>query len=81
MRKIMYTAFGLSIGLSAYATEISFTDVTESVGLAWQGPSFAAAVADFDKNGSPDLAVSRHGAVSVYRNTGGGPFVKISGEK
>ena len=81
MRKIMYTAFGLSVGLSAYAAEIRFTDVTESAGLARQGPSFAAAVADFDKNGSPDLAVSRHGAVSVYRNTGGGQFENISGEK
>ncbi len=81
MRKIMYTAFGLSVGLSASATEISFTDVTESAGLARQGTSFAAAVADFDQNGSPDLAVSRHGAVSVYRNTGGGQFENISGEK
>ena len=76
MRKIIYTAFGLSVGLSAYAAEISFTDVTESAGLTRQGTSFAAAVADFDQNGSPDLAVSRHGAVFVCRNTGGHPEFK-----
>jgi hypothetical protein len=81
MNKYICTACGLMFGLSTYAAEIHFKDVTESAGLAWQGPSFAAAVADFDKNGSPDLAVSRHGAVSVYRNTGGGQFENISGEK
>lgn len=52
-------------------TSLRFTDVTEIVGLARTGDSFSVAVADYDRNGWLDLAVSGHGQVYVYRNDGG----------
>jgi hypothetical protein len=79
MNKYICTVCGLMFGLSTYAAGISFTDVTESVGLARQGSSFSCAVADFNRDGYMDLAVSTHGSVLIYRNNGRGEFEDITG--
>ena len=48
-----------------------FLDRAAAAGVGERGPVFAAAAADFDRDGWPDLAVSRHGEVRLYRNAEG----------
>jgi len=59
-------------------SEIFFVEVGADAGLTSFGPTFAAAAADLDRDGWPDLAVSMHGVVALYRNGGGGRFVDWS---
>jgi hypothetical protein len=49
-----------------------FTDVTEAAGLA-SAPCYShgAAVADFNRDGRPDLLVTGYGGLALYRNDGG----------
>jgi len=54
--------------------ELRFSDGADEAGLGRGGPSYAAAAADFDGDRRPDLAVSRHGAVALLHNLGGGRF-------
>ena len=58
---------------------IIFQEFTVTAGLAQDGPSYGAAAADFDRDGAPDLAVSRHGSVALFRNLGDGSFAEVSG--
>jgi hypothetical protein len=66
--------------------EPRFVDVTDAAGLANQGGSRAAAFADLDNDGSPDLVVMRDwdgaemGSPSkLYRNAGDGTFADVTG--
>ena len=49
-----------------------FTDVTEAAGLA-AAPCYShgAAVADYDRDGRPDLLVTGYGGLALYHNDGG----------
>jgi enediyne biosynthesis protein E4 len=65
--------------------EPRFVDVTDAAGLANPGGSRAAAFADLDNDGSPDLVVMRDwdgaemGSPSkIYRNAGDGTFADIT---
>jgi hypothetical protein len=53
---------------------LSFRDISQEAGLHYSGPTYAAAAADYDCDGWPDLAVSNHGTVTLYRNLGNGTF-------
>ncbi len=57
---------------------LKFVDVTSRAGLAGAGYSMAAAVADFDNDGHPDLFVAgvRHNI--LYRNRGDGTFEDVT---
>jgi hypothetical protein len=48
-----------------------FTDATEAAGLRGAGYSVAAAVADYDNDGDPDLYVGGVHRQHLYRNAGG----------
>jgi hypothetical protein len=50
---------------------MKFTDVTDAAGLRGAGYSMAAAVADYDNDGDPDLFVGSVHRQFLYRNTGG----------
>jgi len=58
----------------------SFTDVTESAGLAQVQNSYGMGVAtgDFDNDGYTDLYVTGYGRNTLYRNTGTGAFEDVT---
>jgi hypothetical protein len=58
--------------------DLTFTDVTGKAGLAGEGYSMAAAVADFDNDGFPDLFVAGVNRNILYRNRGDGTFEDIT---
>lgn len=56
-----------------------FQDVTAAVGLdKIDFYSFGAAVADYDKDGKPDLLVTGFGAVALFRNIDGKRFEDVT---
>jgi uncharacterized repeat protein (TIGR01451 family) len=58
----------------------TFTDATAGAGVGDSGPGVAAAWADIDNDGHPDLFVSnRPGANALYHNQGDGTFQDIAG--
>ncbi|MBI1790650.1 MAG: VCBS repeat-containing protein, partial [Acidobacteria bacterium] len=57
---------------------LRFEDVTEKAGLQGAGYSMAAAVADFDNDGSPDLFVAGVRRNILYRNRGDGSFEDVT---
>ena len=80
-------AVAVLVAVSAYAgcgegdegaARLGFSDTADAAGLGVLGPSFAAAAADFDRDGWPDLAISAHGIVQLFRNRGGS-FEYVSG--
>jgi enediyne biosynthesis protein E4 len=56
----------------------TFTDVTESAGVANERWGFGAAVADFDNDGWPDIYVSNFGKNRLYRNNHDGTFTDVA---
>ena len=50
---------------------LSFTDVTEQVGLVGESYGMGVAVADFDNDGDPDIYVTNYNDNALYRNDGG----------
>lgn len=60
-------------------TPLEFRESSEAVGLDRVGQSYSAAAADFNRDGWPDLAVSKHSTVSLYRNRKGESFRDVSG--
>lgn len=52
----------------------SFEDVTEKAGVKGEGYGFGVAVGDVDRDGFPDLFVTRYGGATLYRNKGNGTF-------
>jgi hypothetical protein len=51
-----------------------FTDVTEKAGVAGDGYSIAVAVADYDRDGKPDIFVAGLNRNLLYHNRGDGTF-------
>src|SRR5205823_4148196 len=56
----------------------TFTDVTAKAGVAGEGYSIAAATADFDNDGLPDLFVAGVNTNILYRNLGNGKFQDVT---
>ncbi len=56
----------------------TFEDVTEKAGLKGEGFSIAAAVADFDNDGWPDIFVAGVQRNFLYRNRGDGTFEDVT---
>lgn len=59
-------------------TALQFQERAEATGLGRTEQSYAAAAADFDRDGWPDLAVSRHGHIGLHRNIEGQGFEDVS---
>jgi enediyne biosynthesis protein E4 len=55
-----------------------FADVTDAAGLRGEGYSAAAAVADYDNDGHPDLFVGGVHRQHLYRNRGDGTFEDVT---
>jgi hypothetical protein len=55
-----------------------FTDVTDKAGLRGAGYSMAAAVADFDNDGFPDIFVAGVNRNILYHNRGDGSFEDVT---
>jgi len=58
--------------------DMTFTDVTAEAGLAGAGYSMAVAVADFDRDGFPDIFVAGVRGNTLYRNLGNGRFADVT---
>jgi hypothetical protein len=57
---------------------LRFKDVTESAGVAGEGYSMGAAVADYDNDGHPDLFVAGVNRNILYHNLGNGEFEDVT---
>ena len=57
---------------------MTFTDVTETAGVAGKGYSMAAAIGDFDNDGLTDIFVAGVNENILYRNLGKGRFADIT---
>jgi hypothetical protein len=61
--------------------DASFTDVTQSAGLANAGEGnygMGVAVGDYDNDGFPDLYVTNYGKNILYHNNGDGTFTDVT---
>ncbi len=58
--------------------DLRFSDRSNGAGLARRGSTYTAAAADFNDDGWPDLAVSNHGSIAIYKNRGDGTFEDVS---
>jgi len=56
----------------------TFTDVTQSAGVANDRWGFGAAVADYDNDGWPDIFVSNYGKNRLYHNNHDGTFTDVA---
>jgi hypothetical protein len=56
----------------------TFTDVTEKAGVAGEGYSMGAAVADYDNDGYPDIYIAGLDRNILYRNRGDGTFRDVT---
>src|SRR4051812_22266874 len=57
----------------------TFTDVTKAAGLDVELYGMGMAVGDFDNDGFPDLFITCVGQSRLFRNTGRGRFVDVTG--
>jgi len=55
-----------------------FVDVTERCGIDERHHGMAAAAADYDNDGDPDLLITNFGPTTLYRNRGDGTFEEVS---
>ncbi|MCU1267822.1 MAG: hypothetical protein JWM21_4140 [Acidobacteria bacterium] len=58
----------------------TFTDVTESAGIANSMLGMGLAVGDYNNDGWPDLYITGYGASKLYRNNGKGTFTEVSAQ-
>lgn len=56
---------------ASQAGGVHFTDVSASSGIDYVGTGYAVAAADFNADGWPDIAVSRHSSVALLINNEG----------
>lgn len=56
----------------------TFTDVTETAGVAGKGYRNGVAVGDFDNDGWPDIYVTAFGANQLFHNQGDGTFIDVA---
>jgi len=56
----------------------TFTDVTETAGVAGGGYGMGFAVGDYNRDGFPDLFVTQYGRSILYRNNGDGTFTDVT---
>jgi hypothetical protein len=56
----------------------TFTDVTETAGVAAGGYGMGVAVGDYDADGWPDFYVTQYGRSILYRNNGNGTFTDVT---
>jgi hypothetical protein len=56
----------------------TFTDVTDRAGVGYPCWAMGVAVADYNNDGKPDMAVSCFGGVVLYRNNGDGTFTDVT---
>jgi len=58
----------------------TFSDMTESAGIANGMLGMGLAVGDYDNDGWPDLYITGYGASKLYRNTGKGTFTDVTSQ-
>ncbi len=58
----------------------TFTDVTETAGVAGGGYGMGCISADYDNDGDPDLYVTNFGQNRLYRNNGDGTFTDVTAQ-
>ncbi|KAA6459690.1 CRTAC1 family protein [Acidobacteria bacterium AB60] len=56
----------------------TFSDVSETAGVAYPCAAQGAAVGDYNNDGWPDLLVTCFGGVVLYRNNGNGTFTDVT---
>src|SRR5215468_9069856 len=56
----------------------SFTDVTESAGIANSMLGMGMTVGDYNNDGWPDFYITGYGASKLYRNNGNGTFTDVT---
>jgi tetratricopeptide (TPR) repeat protein len=56
----------------------TFTDVTETAGIAGVMPAIGSAWGDYNNDGFPDLFVSGLGSGQLFRNNGNGTFTDVT---
>jgi enediyne biosynthesis protein E4 len=56
----------------------TFTDVTDTAGVAYPCWAMGAVVGDYNNDGWPDLLVTCFGGVVLYRNNGDGTFTDVT---
>ena len=56
----------------------TFSDVTESAGIANSMLGMGLAVGDYNNDGWPDLYITGYGASKLYRNSGKGTFTDVT---
>jgi len=56
----------------------TFTDVTESAGIANSMLGMGLTVGDYNNDGWPDLYITGYGASKLYQNTGKGTFTDVT---
>ncbi len=58
--------------------DLTFTDVTESAGLAGDHYGMGVAVGDYNNDGYPDLYITSYGKNTLYHNNGDGTFTDVT---
>ncbi len=58
--------------------DLTFSDVTAQAGVAGEGYSMAAATADYDNDGDPDIFVAGVNRNMLFRNEGDGRFTDVA---
>ena len=56
----------------------TFTDVTESAGVAGAGYGMGVAIGDYDNDGLPDIYVVNTGKNQLFHNNGNGTFTDVT---
>jgi len=56
----------------------TYTDVTDTAGVAYPGFSMGGAVGDFNNDGWPDMYITCLGPNALYRNNGDGTFTDVA---
>lgn len=77
-------ASGWKPGLRLFRNEsvptgkFTFTDVTNTSGLHYEGAGMGVAVGDYDNDGRPDVYITGYGHNSLFHNNGDGTFTDVT---